>query len=109
MASDIILDPLEEFSDDSVEGLLFSERPVERTCGLCGEFLTTHQELRLGVCDVCRHDREDLVPEEFLEVDVYMQKRGEHESPLQESDSSEDDGFNEGLGDFEEENYLPRV
>lgn len=92
----------------STKGVLV-DRPAERTCSLCGEPLTTRPELNLGICDVCRHDREDLDTETYLPVDVYMGTRGEYEITPQKSTSFEDDEF-DGFHEFsEDEDDLPSM
>lgn len=88
-------------------------RPIERTCSLCGEPLVTRPELSLGICDVCRHDREDLDTETYVPVDVYMGTRGEYEITPQKSasfDDAEFDGYMYSHSPFpEDEDDLSRL
>lgn len=92
----------------STTGVLV-DRPAERTCSLCGEPLTTRPELNLGICDVCRHDREDLDTEAYVPVDVYMGTRGEYEITPQKPTSFDDVEFDQFSEFPENEDDLSRM
>lgn len=92
------------FTAEELRGTL--DRPAEKTCSLCGEPLTTKPELNLGICDVCKHEREDLDSAGYVPVDIYMLGRGEYETLSQRQINIDYIELDEGHDFSEDADYL---